>query len=780
MGISGLLPLLKEITVPRHVSEFKGKTLAVDAYVWLHRGAYGCAEELAMGKPTIKYVNYAMHRVRMLKYYGVEPYVVFDGGLLPSKMGTEGDRERRRTDALARGNAFLAEGKTSQARECFVKAVDVTPAMAYQLIKALRQEGVRYVVAPYEADPQLAYLEKRGLVDGIITEDSDLLVFGCRLVLFKLDGEGRCVSIRRDDFAQCREYDFSGWTDREFRQMAILSGCDYLESIVGLGLKTAYRLMRKYKTAEKVVQFVRLEGQLTVPRNYVYEFRRAELTFLHQRVFDPVERCLVHLSPIPTGKTAAEMPFIGAELDRDYACGLADGDIDPLSKEPMVDLVPNSFPVASTSTAFKPTPATRPRVAGPSRTKSKSLPSAPPKGSPSILDFFARSTPSQPTSATSSGPAVAASSAFAREARVQVVVAAKSTSTEDKENGGVSPKRSSKFFGKGSTTAKGKGKEIEPAIEEQVEEEVEEEEQLQQAMNSEDEDAEMALRDVEMVVSESPIVDDQSVGSDRGSSSDQADRSSPPTPPPPDCVRESSVPPCISSPPAVTPRRTRRLGSGPSVREGTPDSDDAAISSPVCSDCADAGWDGLISSPPVVAPPQPLRRTQSAPNRAKPGIEDEKKVVKEEKVVKAERVLAVEGSPVKAGRLAAACIELSSDPIDVASSDGAVEPVTTPRPPTRVARPPTLSDAPAASSNRKAPTKRHQPIQFRPDGDGPAAVEKVGRKKRSSPVQGDDDEEEVNPGVQSVAASWRAKFMLQNSSMSKVGRPLLLAPDCHR
>lgn len=44
-------------------------------------------------------------------------------------------KHRRRNDALAKGNAFLAEGKATQARECFVKAVDVTPAMAYQLIK---------------------------------------------------------------------------------------------------------------------------------------------------------------------------------------------------------------------------------------------------------------------------------------------------------------------------------------------------------------------------------------------------------------------------------------------------------------------------------------------------------------------------------------------------------------------------------------------------------------------------------------------------------------------
>lgn len=61
-----------------------------------------------------------------------------------------------------------------------------------------------------------------------------------------------------------------------------------------------------------MIQFVRLDGQLTVPRNYLDEFKRAEHTFLHQRVFDPVERRLVHFSPLPPGKTALDMPFVGA------------------------------------------------------------------------------------------------------------------------------------------------------------------------------------------------------------------------------------------------------------------------------------------------------------------------------------------------------------------------------------------------------------------------------------------------------------------------------------
>ena len=56
MGISGLLPLLKPIHKNKNLSEFSGKTIAVDAYVWLHKGVYACAPEVATGKKTTKCV----------------------------------------------------------------------------------------------------------------------------------------------------------------------------------------------------------------------------------------------------------------------------------------------------------------------------------------------------------------------------------------------------------------------------------------------------------------------------------------------------------------------------------------------------------------------------------------------------------------------------------------------------------------------------------------------------------------------------------------------------
>ena len=49
------------------------------------------------------------------------------------------------------------------------------------------------IVAPYEADAQLAYLSREGIVDLVITEDSDLLVFGSKRV--SMHAQQVCVLI---------------------------------------------------------------------------------------------------------------------------------------------------------------------------------------------------------------------------------------------------------------------------------------------------------------------------------------------------------------------------------------------------------------------------------------------------------------------------------------------------------------------------------------------------------------------------------------------------------
>lgn len=42
------------------------------------------------------------------------------------------------------------------------------------------EKDIQYIVAPFEADAELAYLSTSGHVDAVLTEDSDLLAYGCK------------------------------------------------------------------------------------------------------------------------------------------------------------------------------------------------------------------------------------------------------------------------------------------------------------------------------------------------------------------------------------------------------------------------------------------------------------------------------------------------------------------------------------------------------------------------------------------------------------------------
>ncbi|KAK0384433.1 hypothetical protein NLU13_8519 [Sarocladium strictum] len=331
MGVSGLLPLLKSIQRRSELKKYDGLTLGVDAYGWLHRAAHSCAVELGQDKPTTKYISGVMHKVRMLKHFGITPYMVFDGGHLPSKAGTEESRAKSRNEKKKLAMELLRSGKPAQAAQEFQKCIDITPEMASAVIQQLKKMDVPYVVAPFEADSQLVYLEKQGHIHGIISEDSDLLVFGAKRLITKLDQYGNCIEINRKDFCACREVSLTGWSDTEFRRMAIMSGCDYLDGLPSVGLKTAYRLLRKSKDPERCVKMLQFQGK-RVSENYLTQFYQAELTFLHQWVFCPTKQEIVHLTELDGTRTAEEMPFIGPYIEPKTARLIAKGDLNPITR----------------------------------------------------------------------------------------------------------------------------------------------------------------------------------------------------------------------------------------------------------------------------------------------------------------------------------------------------------------------------------------------------------------------------------------------------------------
>lgn len=312
---------------PGHVKEFRDQSLAIDGFAWLHRGAFSCALELATGQATTRYLDYCLHMVEMLKHYGVTPIVVLDGAPLPGKATVNSDRRSKRGEWRTKGQEHMDMGQRMEAESCFQKAISITADMANHLQRSLLEKGVECIVAPFEADAQMAYLVKNGLASGVITEDSDMVPYGIDTVVYKMDRYGACCIL---DVTSLKGLDpdkpiFNMPASLEKRlDVCILAGCDYLPSVPGIGIAKALALVKHWNTGARAIKELR-RLKKAVPDDYEKLFRQAKLTFMCHWVYDPQTCCIVHLNPLPldsqdfAGELVAPEDFLGNPLSKDVA-----------------------------------------------------------------------------------------------------------------------------------------------------------------------------------------------------------------------------------------------------------------------------------------------------------------------------------------------------------------------------------------------------------------------------------------------------------------------------
>jgi len=171
--------------------------------------------------------------------------------------------------------------------------------------KAAKQEGVECLVAPFEADAQLAYLARKNYVAAVVTEDSDLLAFGTPKVLYKMNdfGEARLMVLDNILGHKKGKLDLAGLDQDRFTECCILAGCDYLDSIPGFGFSRAVKEVKKCKTVSRLFKVLRHlekhEKKVKMPDNYEENFSRSLIAFKHHFVFCHESGGIVNLNPIP-------------------------------------------------------------------------------------------------------------------------------------------------------------------------------------------------------------------------------------------------------------------------------------------------------------------------------------------------------------------------------------------------------------------------------------------------------------------------------------------------
>lgn len=128
---------------------------------------------------------------------------------------------------------------------------EITQAMVVQIQTLLRHFGIPYITAPMEAEAQCAKLAELDLVDGIITDDSDVFLFGGTQCFKNIFNDAK--------FAECflatdveRELSL---TRERLISLAYLLGSDYDIGLLGVGPVLALELLAEFPGADGLHRF---------------------------------------------------------------------------------------------------------------------------------------------------------------------------------------------------------------------------------------------------------------------------------------------------------------------------------------------------------------------------------------------------------------------------------------------------------------------------------------------------------------------------------------------
>ena len=151
-------------------------------------------------------------------------------------------------------------------------ADEVTHIMVTECQQLLKLFGLPYVTAPMEAEAQCAELVKLGIVDGIVTDDSDVFLFGGTRIYKNMFNQAKFVECYLSSDLE-KEYSL----DRQkLIRIAHLLGSDYTEGLPNVGPVTALEILSEFETLDQFSEWwgtVQM-GQKLSPEDAATPFRR--------------------------------------------------------------------------------------------------------------------------------------------------------------------------------------------------------------------------------------------------------------------------------------------------------------------------------------------------------------------------------------------------------------------------------------------------------------------------------------------------------------------------
>ncbi len=271
VDISKLVGEVKEII---ELKELNGKRLAIDAYNTIYqflsiiRQPDGTPLVDSKGRVT-SHLSGLFYRTISIIENGIMPVFVFDGMPPVLKQRTIEARASRREEAYEEWQEAKKKGLIEEARLHAMASSRINKEIVESSKALLDAMGIPYIQAPSEGEAQAARLVKEGLAYGAASQDYDLFLFGSEVVIRNLTITGRRKLPRKNVYIEVNperillknlleKFEIS---QNDLIWVGILIGTDFNAGIEGIGPVTALKLVKEYKSREKLVEEVEKKYQ---------------------------------------------------------------------------------------------------------------------------------------------------------------------------------------------------------------------------------------------------------------------------------------------------------------------------------------------------------------------------------------------------------------------------------------------------------------------------------------------------------------------------------------
>jgi flap endonuclease-1 len=279
MGIKSLTKTIQKESpnsiLHENIYKLSGKRVAVDAsliiYQQLLNNSKGKLFRTSQGKIT-NHITGLFYKIMNYISLNITLIFVFDGKPPDNKQ----ECIKGRKEKSEKAKELCVKATTEEEKNKYEKAsIRVTKEMINDVKQLLTLMGVSYIHPNGEGEAYASELCRIGYVDYVLSEDMDSLVYGCPRLIRK------CVdrSLKRKDIVSIFHYQQMiqdiELTEDQFTEFCILCGCDYCQSPPKIGPITALKLMKQYKSIDKIIEL----PKYSFPENYKGTFTEAKKNF---------------------------------------------------------------------------------------------------------------------------------------------------------------------------------------------------------------------------------------------------------------------------------------------------------------------------------------------------------------------------------------------------------------------------------------------------------------------------------------------------------------------